>query len=173
VALPGLFEVPWGITVAQVLAMAGATDVQAVLVGGPSGHLIPASQAHRQLSFEDLPTGGAFTVFNQQRDLIEVARQYTHFFARESCGFCTPCRVGCGQLVKIADRLASHQASARDLAVLQETGELMGHLSHCGLGQTAAHPLLDVLQHFPQHMANSIVPCIAQSTTQSSAEALP
>lgn len=154
---PGLFEVPWGVTVAQVLAWAGADDVQAVLVGGPSGKLIDASQLQRQISFEDLPTGGAFTVFDSSHDMLDVARQYTHFFANESCGFCTPCRVGCGQLVETADRLMSGHASQRDVDRLQDTGALMKAMSHCGLGQTAANPLLDVLAHFPTQISERLV----------------
>lgn len=157
VAQPGLYEVPWGITVAEVLTEAGAKEVQAVLVGGPSGKLIDATQLQRQISFEDLPTGGAFTVFDTRRDLLDVARQYTHFFANESCGFCTPCRVGCGQLVETADRLMTGHASQRDVDRLIETGALMRHLSHCGLGQTAANPLLDVLAHFPQQISRRLV----------------
>ncbi len=158
VARPGMYEIPWGVTVADVLQDAGAEDVQAVLVGGPSGKLIDASQLQRQISFEDLPTGGAFTVFNQSRDMVDVARQYTHFFANESCGFCTPCRVGCTQLVETADRLMAGHAGPADMARLRETGQIMQRLSHCGLGQTAAHPLLDVLAHFPDHIARKLVP---------------
>jgi len=158
VSRPGLYEVPWGITVADVLAECGADDVQAVLVGGPSGTLIDASQLHRQISFEDLPTGGAFTVFDSRRDLLDIARQYTHFFAHESCGFCTPCRVGCVQLADTADRLVQGHAGPRDVARLQETGRLMQRLSHCGLGQTAAHPLLDVIAHFPDQVQRRLVP---------------
>ena len=157
VAHAGLYEVPWGITVAEVLSDCGATDVQAVLVGGPSGKLIDAQQLNRQISFEDLPTGGAFTVFNNSRDMVEVARQYTHFFANESCGFCTPCRVGCGQLVETADRLLSGHASERDIQRLRETGHLMKQMSHCGLGQTAANPLLDIIDHFPQRVQACLV----------------
>ena len=160
VTRPGLYEIPWGVTVAEVLQDAGARDVQAVLVGGPSGKLIDASQLQRQISFEDLPTGGAFTVFNHQRDMLDVARQYTHFFAHESCGFCTPCRVGCVQLVDTADRLMSGHASQHDLERLRDTGALMQRLSHCGLGQTAAHPLLDVLAHFPEQVERRLVPSL-------------
>ncbi len=156
VARPGLYEVPWGVTVADVLAEAGAREVQAVLVGGPSGKLIDAGQSQRQISFEDLPTGGAFTVFDTRRDMLDVARQYTHFFAAESCGFCTPCRVGCGQLVETADRLMTGHASQRDIDRLQETGALMKSMSHCGLGQTAANPLLDVLAHFPEQVSKRL-----------------
>lgn len=157
VSRPGMYEIPWGTTVAKVLHDCGADDVQAVLVGGPSGKLIDQSQLQRQISFEDLPTGGAFTVFNASRDMVDIARQYTHFFAHESCGFCTPCRVGCGQLVETADRLVAGHASAQDITRLQDTGRLMQRTSHCGLGQTAAHPLLDVITHFPQQVAARLV----------------
>lgn len=156
VARPGLYEIPWGLSVAEVLQDCGACDVQAVLVGGPSGKLIDTSQLQRQLSYEDLPTGGAFTVFNQSRDMVEVARQYTRFFAHESCGFCTPCRVGCGQLVDTAERLVKGQASERDIIRLKDMAELMRQWSHCGLGQTAAHPLMDVIQHFPDQVARRL-----------------
>jgi [NiFe] hydrogenase diaphorase moiety large subunit len=142
--------------VAEVLQDCGASDVQAVLVGGPSGKLIDTSQLQRQLSFEDLPTGGAFTVFNQSRDMVEAARQYTRFFAHESCGFCTPCRVGCGQLVDTAERLVKGQASERDIIRLKDMAELMRHWSHCGLGQTAANPLMDVIQHFPDQVTRRL-----------------
>ncbi|MGQ0597736.1 NADH-ubiquinone oxidoreductase-F iron-sulfur binding region domain-containing protein, partial [Aquabacterium sp.] len=124
----------------------------------PSGKLIDASQLQRQISFEDLPTGGAFTVFNRSRDMVDVATQYTRFFAHESCGFCTPCRVGCGQLLETADRLITGHASPWDITRLKETASLMQHHSHCGLGQTAAHPLLDVIQHFPDQVERRLVP---------------
>lgn len=156
VARPGLYEIPWGLRVAEILQDCGASDVHAVLVGGPSGKLIDASQLQRQLSFEDLPTGGAFTVFSRSRDMVEVARQYTRFFAHESCGFCTPCRVGCGQLVDTAERLVKGQASERDIIRLKDMAELMRHWSHCGLGQTAANPLMDVIQHFPDQVTRRL-----------------
>ena len=66
----------------------------AVQVGGPSGTCLSWREFDRRLAFEDVPTAGAFMVFGRQRDLFDVARNFTHFFAHESCGFCTPCRVG-------------------------------------------------------------------------------
>jgi [NiFe] hydrogenase diaphorase moiety large subunit len=153
VARPGLYEVPWGITLKEVLADCGAVDVGAVLVGGPSGRLVPPAGFGRRLAFDDLPTGGAFTVFRADRDLVEVARRFTQFFADESCGFCTPCRVGCVQLTTIAGRLAGGRANARDVDRIREVGDLMQRLSHCGLGQTAPHPLLDLISDFPAVVA--------------------
>ena len=79
---------------AQVLEDCGATDTQAVQVSGPSGICVAADEFDRRIGFEDLPTAGAFMVFDHSRDMFEVARNFVHFFAHESCGFCTPCRVG-------------------------------------------------------------------------------
>jgi [NiFe] hydrogenase diaphorase moiety large subunit len=158
VSRPGLYEVPWGISIADVLDDCGAKDTQAVLVGGPSGTLLPPRQFGRRLCFEDVPTGGAFTVFDDSRDLLDIVRRFTDFFAAESCGFCTPCRVGCVQLSSFAARLAAGAAHPREVARAQTTGALMRKTSHCGLGQTAPHPLLDLLAHFPAVAARGVGP---------------
>ena len=63
-------------------------------VGGPSGTCVSWKEFDRRIAIEDLPTAGAFMVFSRERDMFEVARNFSHFFADESCGFCTPCRVG-------------------------------------------------------------------------------
>ena len=65
---------------------------------------IDATEFGRRIAFEDLPTAGAFTVFDASRDMFEVARGFAHFFAHESCGFCTPCRVGTKRLLEILER---------------------------------------------------------------------
>ena len=72
----------------------GASDVAAVQISGPSGVCLTPDEFRRHIAFEDVPTAGAFMVFGKERDLFEVARNFAHFFAHESCGFCTPCRVG-------------------------------------------------------------------------------
>jgi [NiFe] hydrogenase diaphorase moiety large subunit len=86
-------RIPFGVTVRQVLEDCGATDTQAVQISGPSGICV-AAEFGRRIAFEDLATAGAFMVFDESRDMFEVARNFAHFFAHESCGFCTPCRVG-------------------------------------------------------------------------------
>ena len=91
---PGLYEYPFGVRVSQVLKDCGAGDVAAVQVSGPSGVCLTPDEFRRHIAFEDVPTAGAFMVFGTDRDLFEVARNFSHFFAHESCGFCTPCRVG-------------------------------------------------------------------------------
>ena len=93
-ARPGLYEYPFGVRVAQVLQDCGAGDVAAVQISGPSGVCLTPDEFRRHIAFEDVPTAGAFMVFGTERDMFEVARNFAHFFAHESCGFCTPCRVG-------------------------------------------------------------------------------
>jgi [NiFe] hydrogenase diaphorase moiety large subunit len=147
-AQPGIYEFPFGVTVREVLAAAGAARTQAVQVSGPSGTCIDATEFDRRIAFEDLPTAGAFTVFDQSRDMFEVARNYAHFFAHESCGFCTPCRVGTTVLVNAMDKLHAGKGSPVDLDGIVRLNRLLQASSHCGLGHTACNPLFDTLKRF-------------------------
>jgi [NiFe] hydrogenase diaphorase moiety large subunit len=147
-ARPGVYEYPFGTTVAQILADCGAPDAQAVQVGGPSGVLLAAPEFGRRIAFEDVPTAGAFMVFDRTRDMFEVARAFAAFFAHESCGFCTPCRVGTELVVRRLDKLAAGHGSRRDLDELLELDTLMHASTHCGLGAAACNPLRDTVQKF-------------------------
>jgi [NiFe] hydrogenase diaphorase moiety large subunit len=144
----GLFEYPFGVTVREVLDAAGAMDPIAVQVGGPSGTCICEDEFDRRIAFEDLATGGAFTIFGRGRDLFEVARGHTHFFAHESCGFCTPCRVGTGMLARIMDKIHDGHGTRYDLAELARLIDALGQGAHCGLGHTAMNPVRDTLARF-------------------------
>jgi [NiFe] hydrogenase diaphorase moiety large subunit len=146
---PGVYEFPFGVSVGDILAAAGAHSTQAVQVGGPSGLTLAPQEFDRRLGFEDLPTAGAFTVFDDRRDMFEVARAYSQFFAHESCGFCTPCRVGTELIVRRMDKLAAGYGSGFDEAELRELEALLHGTTHCGLGATAANPLRDTLARFP------------------------
>jgi [NiFe] hydrogenase diaphorase moiety large subunit len=144
----GIYEYPFGVSVGDVLADCGAEFTQAVQVGGPSGVCIDASEFGRRIAFEDLPTAGAFMVFDESRDMFEVARNFVQFFAHESCGFCTPCRVGTTLLRKLMDKLAAGNGSQADLAQIVDLNHLLQAASHCGLGHTACNPVLDTLKRF-------------------------
>jgi [NiFe] hydrogenase diaphorase moiety large subunit len=148
-ASPGIYEYAFGVTIQQILEDCGARDVQAVQVGGPAGTLIGSAGFNRRLCFEDLSSGGSFMVFDQGRDILAVIRNFAHFFAHESCGFCTPCRVGTTLLRNGLDKIAGGHGTQYDLDELQRMGMLVRRRSHCGLGQTAANPILDGMQRFP------------------------
>ncbi|MFZ5484893.1 MAG: NAD(P)H-dependent oxidoreductase subunit E [Pseudomonadota bacterium] len=147
-ARPGIYEVPFGITVREVLADCGASDTLAVQVGGPSGTCIAEAEFDRRLAFEDLATAGAFMVFDSQRDLFEVARNFVHFFAHESCGFCTPCRVGTSMQKELMDKIARGLGTRHDLEQLGQLDRVLQAASHCGLGHGACNPVLDTLKRF-------------------------
>jgi [NiFe] hydrogenase diaphorase moiety large subunit len=147
-ARPGIYEYPFGTKVAQVLADCGAEFTQAVQVSGASGICIDESEFGRRIAFEDLPTAGAFMVFDESRDMFEVARSFVQFFAHESCGFCTPCRVGTTLVRKLMDKLAAGLGSPHDLAQIVDINGLLQSASHCGLGHTACNPVLDTMKRF-------------------------
>ncbi len=147
-ARPGIYEYPFGVTVAQILDDCGAARTQAVQVGGPSGICLAAPEFGRRLGFDDVPTAGAFMVFDAHRDMFEVARGFAQFFAHESCGFCTPCRVGTELVRRRMDKLAAGHGSLFDEAELRELEGLMHGTTHCGLGATATNALRDTLLRF-------------------------
>jgi len=145
---PGVYELPFGVPLSGLLEMSGADDAAAALVGGPSGSLIAPEQFGRRLCFDELSTGGAVTVFGAQRNLLEVVAACTDFFVEESCGYCTPCRVGNVLLKERLDRIVAGNGVAADLDYLAELGEAIRLASRCGLGQTAPNPILSSLANF-------------------------
>jgi [NiFe] hydrogenase diaphorase moiety large subunit len=147
-ARPGLYEFPFGVTVKDLLEACGAKDPQAVQVGGPSGVLLGPNEFGRRLAFEDVPSAGAFMVFGAQRDLLDVVVSFVHFFAHESCGFCTPCRVGTTELKASLDAIRAGRGTRRDVKVALRLAALMRETSACGLGHTACNPFLALHEKF-------------------------
>ena len=145
---PGIYEVPYGITVEKLLEMVGGAKAQAVQIGGPSGRCLAPKDFGRSISFEDLPTGGSFIVFGPERDLLECVRQFAEFFVEESCGWCAPCRVGTTLILKKLEKIIEGKGSRQDLAQLKDLGETVKTMSRCGLGQTAANPVLTTMADF-------------------------
>lgn len=154
---PGVYEYPFGVSIQRILDDCGAEDVQAVQVGGPSGTLIAPDEFERKLGFEDLATGGSFMIFNRERDLLRIISNFTHFFAHESCGFCTPCRVGTTLLKNGLDKIASGHGTKSDVDEMYRMATMVKRRSHCGLGQTAPNPLLDALKRFPEVFEQRLV----------------
>jgi [NiFe] hydrogenase diaphorase moiety large subunit len=147
---PGIYEFNFGIKVQEILDRCGAElDLLGVQVGGPSGTFITADEFERKIAFEDLATGGSFIIFNRSRNLFDIVQNFTHFFSHESCGFCTPCRVGTTLLTRQFDKIHAGHGSSADLIELEEIGRIIKAASHCGLGQTAANPILTTLERLP------------------------
>ncbi len=147
-ARPGIYEYPFGTRVSQILDECGAADSQAVQISGPSGVCIGTDEFERRIAFEDLPTAGAFMVFDRRRDMFEVAQNFVHFFAHESCGFCTPCRVGTTMLEATMDKIANGNGTPYDLNEIEKLDRVLHQSAHCGLGHTACNPTLDTIKRF-------------------------
>jgi [NiFe] hydrogenase diaphorase moiety large subunit len=145
---PGVYEVPFGITMREFLKLAGAEDAAAVQVGGPSGSLIGPADYDRAICYDDLATGGSVMVFGPERDLLDVVRQFLDFFVEESCGYCTPCRVGNTLLKNKIEDVMAGRADTGDLAYLEQLGQNVKLMSRCGLGQTSPNPVLSSLKNF-------------------------
>ena len=127
-----------------------------VQVGGASGRIIPADGIEIPLSFETVLGAGAVTVFNQTRDVIDVAYRNVEFMAEESCGRCTPCRDGSEAMIEILGRLAGGEGYGEDIETLEDLSKVMMESSLCGLGQSTPLPILDSLKYFRKDFENRI-----------------
>jgi [NiFe] hydrogenase diaphorase moiety large subunit len=145
---PGIYEFPFGVTVKQVLDEAGARDTQAVQVGGPAGALLGPPELGRRLCYEELSGSGSIMVFDTRRDMLDVVVNFARFFAHESCGFCTPCRVGTTLLKRSVNALASGKGTRKDLKDALRISRLLKDSSHCGLGHSAGNPLSELHAKF-------------------------
>ncbi|MCC6749905.1 MAG: SLBB domain-containing protein [Deltaproteobacteria bacterium] len=166
VAYPGVYELPLGVCLDELVAAAGGYvgELRAFSPGGASSGFLPAHERTRPLDFAALAQAGSMlgsagvVVLNDTVDLVWAARQQLAFFEEESCGQCAPCRIGTRFLREAVDRFLEARTNdpprARDaLAQLGEVAWEMGEASICGLGQTAALPLTSILAHFPEELA--------------------
>jgi [NiFe] hydrogenase diaphorase moiety large subunit len=155
---PGVYELTWGTTINDLLKLVEAENVKAVQVGGASGVCIPRSQFDRKLGYEDLSTGGSVIVFNEDRDMLKVLRNFMEFFVEESCGQCTPCRIGNIKLLEGVEMIEKGDFTFRHIHNLKELGKTMQVASKCGLGQSSPNPFITILENFKDEIFNSESP---------------
>ena len=146
---PGVYEIEWGMTINEMLEMVGASSVQAVQVGGPSGTCIDPSQFSRSIAFEDLATGGAMIVIGKHRDLLrEFVLNYMGFFIEESCSSCGPCRSLTIILKNKLLKIMEGHGTRNDIDELYSWARFEKAANRCGLGQTAANPIITTIENF-------------------------
>ncbi len=145
---PGVYEVPFGTTLREFFTLCGAQDIMAAQVGGPSGQLVGEKDFDRELCYDDLATGGSLMVFNHERDVLHIVKKFMDFFVEESCGYCTPCRVGNRLLLERVERIIDGLGEASDLDYLESLGQNIKVASRCGLGQTSPNPVLTSMKNF-------------------------
>jgi NADP-reducing hydrogenase subunit HndC len=155
----GLIEVPMGITLREAITIYGkgiqdGHTLKLVQTGGSSGSIVPASLQDTPLDYESFRKAGvsmgsgALLVCDERTCVVDLARVLMNFFRFESCGKCTPCRIGTSRSYQLLCDLAEGKGRLEDLDELQRLGELMEQLSNCGLGQTASTAVRDILRHY-------------------------
>jgi [NiFe] hydrogenase diaphorase moiety large subunit len=156
VARPGVYEFPLGVPIAEVLDAAGAERAQAAIVGGAAGTCVPATEFSRTISYEDVSTGGAVIVVGAHRDLLDVVENLQAFFVDESCGQCTPCRVGNIRLLAGIRDLRQGRCGPERLNDLVALGHTMRMTSKCGLGQSSPNVFCSMAEHFRQDFLDRV-----------------
>jgi NADH-quinone oxidoreductase subunit F len=166
VARPGLYEVPFGVSLRHLIydlagGMRSEQPLKAILIGGAAGAFTDESTLDVRLTFEDLksaglPLGsGVVMVFDESRDLRQSLARLGKFFAHESCGKCYPCQLGTQRQSEILSRLANDRPLTGDVDRLTDVGWTMTDASLCGLGQTAATAVLSAMQLWPDLFTGS------------------
>jgi len=151
---PGVYELPWGTSVRELLKIVEAENTKAVQVGGASGICIPESQFDRKLGYEDAATGGSIMIFNKRRDMLHVLKNFMEFFVEESCGQCTPCRIGNIKLLEGVEMMEKGEFTFEYIEKLIELGKTMQISSKCGLGQSSPNSFITILENFKDEILN-------------------
>lgn len=151
---PGVYELPWGTSINEVLKIVEAENTKAVQVGGASGICIPESQFDRKLAYEDAATGGSIMIFNKKRDMLHILKNFMEFFVEESCGQCTPCRIGNVKLLEGVEMLEKGEFTFDYIEKLKELGQTMQVASKCGLGQSSPNSFLSIMDNFKDEILN-------------------
>lgn len=150
---PGIFELELGMSVQQFVNEFGDGDTKAVQVGGASGFCVPRKKFENTIiGFEGVPTGGSMKLFNSSRSMYNVLHNYLDFFAEESCGQCTPCRVGCQQLLKGIEKVKKGEAKSTYLNELVKLADTMKIASKCGLGQSVGNAFRTIVENFREEI---------------------
>jgi NADH-quinone oxidoreductase subunit F len=161
VAKPGIYEVPFGMSIRELIEFAGGVPggkaIQGVMMGGAAGAFIGPDQLEMPLTYEDarannIPLGsGVVMVFDETADLRQALYQLARFFAHESCGKCFPCQLGTQRQLEILDRIAHNGGpKSADRETLLDVGFTMTETSLCGLGQTAAATVMSAIKLWPE-----------------------
>ena len=156
---PGIYELELGMSLQDFVYEFGDGDTKAVQVGGASGFLVPRKKfKDTAIGYEgklvgiSLPTGGSMMLFNSSRSMFNVLDNYLEFFREESCGQCTPCRVGCQQLLLGIKAVKRGEKPASYLEKLLKLTETMQLTAKCGLGQSVANSFSSIVENFREEM---------------------
>ncbi|MCF8331539.1 MAG: hypothetical protein K9H84_03720 [Bacteroidales bacterium] len=151
--IPGIYELELGMTLENFVEEFGDGDTKSVQVGGAAGFCVPRKDFKDTIiGFEGVPTGGSMMLFNSSRSMYNVIHNYLEFFEEESCGQCTPCRVGCQQLLLGVEAVKRGDKPISYLDELLKLTETMKLTAKCGLGQSVANSFASIVDNFKEEM---------------------
>jgi [NiFe] hydrogenase diaphorase moiety large subunit len=151
--IPGIYEIEMGMTLKEFIELFGDKDTKAVQVGGASGFCVPRSKFEDTIiGFEGVPTGGSMMLFSDKRSMYNILHNYLEFFVEESCGQCTPCRVGCQQLLRGIESIKTKEKPKKYIDELLELARNMKITSKCGLGQSVCNPFISIVENFREEI---------------------
>jgi len=151
--IAGIYELELGMPLKDFVDEFGDGDTKAIQVGGASGHCVPRKKFNDTIiGFEGIPTGGSMMIFNSSRSMYNVLHDYLEFFAEESCGQCTPCRIGCQQLLKGIEAVKKGERPPTYLDDLKRLTATMKIAAKCGLGQSVANPFTSIVDNFREEI---------------------
>ncbi len=151
--IAGIYELELGMHLENFVEDFGDGDTKAVQVGGASGFCVPRKKfSDTIIGFEGVPTGGSMKLFNSSRSMYHVLQNYLEFFEEESCGQCTPCRVGCQQLLKGIEAVKKGKKNSAYLDRLIRLATTMKYASKCGLGQSVGNSFVSIVTNFREEM---------------------
>jgi [NiFe] hydrogenase diaphorase moiety large subunit len=156
VAKPGVYEVEWGTSLRRILNLSQATAPYYIQSSGPSGDCLNETDFNRKICKEDLLCGGSLMVFNRNKNLLQILKNYTKFFMAESCGSCTPCRAGNQIIYAKIKKLKQGICTPEDLKEIKEWGAIMQKGSRCGLGQYATNTFVQALSKFDYYFESIV-----------------
>jgi NADH:ubiquinone oxidoreductase subunit F (NADH-binding)/NAD-dependent dihydropyrimidine dehydrogenase PreA subunit len=175
----GLVEVPMGTTLREIVRDIGGgvykgRKVKAIQTGGPSGGVIPEEHFDTPVGYENLQKlgsimgSGGMIVMDETDCMVDIAKFYLRFCVDESCGKCAPCRIGGTQMLHLLEKISEGKGEPADMNRLRKIGTAMQKASLCGLGQTAANPVLSSLRYFEEEYRSHIEnkKCIAGKCTE-------
>ena len=151
--IAGIYELELGMSLQHFVDDFGDGDTKAIQVGGASGHCVPRKKFNDTIiGFEGIPTGGSMMIFNSSRSMYNVLHDYLEFFTEESCGQCTPCRIGCQQLLKGIEAVKKGERPPSYLDDLKRLTSTMKIAAKCGLGQSVANPFTSIVDNFREEI---------------------
>lgn len=160
VAKPGIYEIEYGTSIRDLISidMCQATSPYLIQVSGPSGQCLNNTEFDRRICKEDILCGGSFMVFNRNRDILQILRNFMEFFKEESCGVCTPCRAGNYILTEKVKKIQRGLCGEEDLNEIKHWGQIIKLSSRCGLGKSSPNTLMMATEKFKDYFNIKIAP---------------